>query len=204
MGDRVAEYLNFVIMLVTITAVIAIGASFMYYGRRMQNMFLDESTRIYTDMDTGPIRDLSVSDPMEMPAAAALTFLYENEKYIYDVYDNRDITSKQFADSGQLNSVSHLNTTGRSTYEIAKDTGDTREKFRVAVSYFTGDMNKKLKIIAKVNPINTDYYDIYIHDLDCELDEYHVGPCKVCVKGANHSGSCCSVNHTHNDIDCKY
>ena len=201
MGDRVAEYLNFVIMLILTTAVIALGASFMFYGRRMQNMFTDASIKIYTDMDTGQIRDLCVSDPMEMPAASVLSFLYDNEKYIYDVYDNRDITSKVFADSGQLQSVTHENKTGRSTL----NEGDTRDKFRVAVSYFSGDMNKKCKIIAKVNPIYSDYYDIYVHDLDCdELDEYHVGSCKKCVKGDSHSGNCCSVSHTHNDIDCKY
>lgn len=215
MGDRVAEYLNMLIMLITVTAVITIGASFMYYGRRMENMFFDESTRIYVDMDTGPIRDLSVSDPLEMPAASALSFLYDNQKYIYDVFDTRDITTKEFADSGKLNSVSHLNKSTRNTYDVAKDTGDTREKFKVATSFLTGDMNKKCKIISKTTPLYTDYYDIYIHDIDCAkcdmeddgsgtVGPYHTGSCKTCVKGDNHSGPCCSKNHTHDEINCEY
>jgi hypothetical protein len=186
MGDRVAEYLNLVIMLVATVAVISLGASFMFFGRKMQNMFFDETTSIYSDVGVGPLRDLSVSDPMEIPAAAVLTFLYDNQDYIYDVYDNRDITEKSFKKSGQLNQVKHYNLDGRNT------TGepDATVKFRLAVSYFTSDLNKKCKITAKVNSTYPDYYDIYVHDLDCEKDEYHSGACKVCKKGKQHSDAC--------------
>ena len=42
MGDRVAEYLNFTIMIVTMVAVIMLGGSLMFLGRKMQNMFYDK------------------------------------------------------------------------------------------------------------------------------------------------------------------
>ena len=184
MGDRVAEYLEFLIMLVTMTAVITLGASFMFFGRKMQNMFFDSTARTYADVENGSIRDLSVSDTMEVPAAAALTF-------IYDVYDNRDLTNKEFSNSGQLSKVIHKNPTRRNTSTVASVSGDTREKMRVAVSYFTEDLNKKCKITAKINKYNPDYYDIYIHDVDCEQeDQYHIGPCKTCKKGTTHAGNC--------------
>lgn len=188
MGDRAAEYLNFTIMIVSVLAVITIMASFMFLGRKMQNMFFDSTTKTYSDSTNGMILDLSNSEYLEMPAASVLTFMYENQEAIYDVYDGRDITDKEFV-NGSLTKVTHKNINGQNTAD-AVTSGNTTEKFRVAVSYLNVDLNKKIKVSAKVNEENTDYYDLYLHDIDCKQDPYHTGSCKTCQNGATHT-----VNH---------
>lgn len=188
MGDRVAEYLNFMIMLVAIVAVIGIGATFMYLGRKMGNSFSDTISKTYADSSIGMLRDLSNTDYMEMPAAAALSLLYDYQDVIYDVYDCRDVSEKVYnLNTGKLNSTKHLNTSGKSTKNVI----EARDKFAEATSYFTVNLNKKIKVSAVVNNEHIDYYDIYLHDIDCINDnEYHTGACKHCNKGTNHTGEC--------------
>lgn len=188
MGDRVAEYLNFMIMIVAIVAVIGIGATFMYLGRKMGNMFFDTTSNVYADSSVGMLLDLSNKDYMEMPSAAALSLLYDYQDSIYDVYDGRDDVNRVYnLQTGQLMSTKHLNTTGRNTKGVV----ESRDKFAEATSYLTVNLNKKIKVSAVVNTEHPDFYDVYLHDLDCiNTNKYHTGACRRCVKGENHTGEC--------------
>lgn len=202
MGDRVAEYLNFTIMMVMMVAVIMLGASFMFLGRKMQNMFFDKVSGTYAENSVGLLKDITTKDYEEMPVASALALLYSNQDYIYDVYDYRDVTTKEFVSSydavsgekiGSVRQTTHLNLSGRSTANSHED--DINEKFRIATTYFSGDLNKSVKLVVKVNPKYNDYFDIYLHDIDCRNVNHTQTKCKNCdvISGSaydTHTGNC--------------
>lgn len=207
MGDRVAEYLNFTIMMVMMVAVIMLGASFMFLGRKMQNMFFDKVSGTYAANSVGLLSDIVTKEYEEMPAASALALLYSNQAYIYDVYDYRDVTTREYVTStgagagevvGSVKQTTHSNLSGRSTAGSHED--DINEKFRIATTYFSGDLNKSVKLVVKVNPKYSDYYDIYLHDIDCRNVNHTETYCKRCdvISGGTHTTHTggCTYNKT--------
>lgn len=202
MGDRVAEYLNFTIMIVTMVAVIMLGGSLMFLGRKMQNMFFDKVATTNAETNAGFMRDMLNKDYEEMTGASALALLYDNQVYIYDVYDYRDVTDKDYVTRenasgseiiGSIRNTVHVNVNGsvrgRDTTTLEDD---SRERMRVATSWLANDLNMTIKVVVKAHPNNTDYYDIYLHDMDCRDVNHEETYCKTCKKngGKTHTGSC--------------
>ena len=202
MGDRVAEYLNFTIMIVTMVAVIMLGGSLMFLGRKMQNMFYDKVAGTNAETNAGYMRDLMNKGYEEMTGASVLALIYESQDHIYDVYDYRDVTEKDYVTRenasgseviGSIRNTVHVNVNGSTRgRDTTKLTADTRERMRVATSWLANDLNMTVKVVLKKHPNNTDYYDLYLHDMDCR-DVNHTTPyCKTCKVngGKSHTGNC--------------
>lgn len=233
MGDRVAEYLSVVIMLVAVVATIALGAAVMGLTKKMFYNFSDSTTETYNSIYYRTLEDASTSDGLVMPAAAALSFIYENQNLIWDVYDNRNYTEKTVAENGSIVKVSHkptVNQVGSPTYVkqaanistiklgqstrsllhgkdtlnldstkdktsdciladgVASPEPDERyasheDKIKQALSMFEKNLGKACKITVKRNNYYPDYFDIWIHDADCQAaNHYHDGLCKWCTE----------------------
>ena len=126
MGDRVAEYLSVVIMLVAVVATIALGAAVMGLTKKMFYNFSD-STKDKTS-------DCILADGVASPEP--------DERY-----------------------ASH------------------EDKIKQALSMFEKNLGKACKITVKRNNYYPDYFDIWIHDADCQAaNHYHDGLCKWCTE----------------------
>jgi hypothetical protein len=233
MGDRVAEYLGIVIMLVAVVATIALGASVMGLSKKMFYNFSEATNQTYNSVYYRTMEDAEMSDGLVMPAAAALSFLYENQRVIWNVYDNRNYTEKTVSTTGSIVKISHrpvirqtdspsyvqqaanistiglgqstrslagmannLNTdstldkpsderlnSGTTSVEPDARYADKGDKMKQAIAFFDKNLGKSCKITVKRNIYYPDYFDVWIHDADCQAaNKYHDGLCKWCTK----------------------
>lgn len=238
MGDRVAEYLNMVIMLVAVVATIALGVAVMGISKKMFYQFSDSTTETYNSIYYRTLEDAESSDGLIMPAAAALSFLYENQSLIWNVYDNRNYTEKTVGSSGEIIKIAHRpvvmqtdapqyaqqaanistialgqstrslkhgvnNLHQNSTQDKTSDSiigagldlepderyPEQSDKIKQAIVFFDKNLGKGCKITVKKNTYYPDYYDIWIHDADCQAaNKYHDGFCKWCTTHPNGQG----------------
>lgn len=89
-----------------------------------------------------------------MPMATLLSIYYNNQDYIYNVYDGR---------TGDSNLVEDVNDEGKA------------EK---TVKILNKDVSGKVKVVIKSNTEHTGMYDIYIHLLNCQGETDHTGKCE--------------------------